>query len=97
MIPINLTANVWTNIVNLSDSIDWFCMVFVNFSLNRILYPEVVDLVKEEFLAILIPAMKSIGESRMTDHNRTVINGLLQKNLPIDTFEQDFKVAPHMG
>ena len=52
---------------------------------------------KSEFLAILIHAMKSIGESRMTDHHRTVINGLLQKNLPIDTFEQDFKVAPHMG
>ena len=49
---------------------------------------------KSEFLAILIQAMKSIGESRMTDHYRTVINGLLQKNLPIDTFEQDFKVAP---
>ena len=52
---------------------------------------------KSEFLAVLIQAMKSIGESRMTDHHRTVINGLLQKNLPIDTFEQDFKVAPHMG
>lgn len=49
---------------------------------------------KSEFLAILIQAMKSIGESRMTDHHRTVINGLLQKNLPIDTFEQDLKVAP---
>ena len=49
---------------------------------------------KSEFLAILIQAMKSIGEIRMTDHHRTVINGLLQKNLPIDTFEQDFKVAP---
>ena len=52
---------------------------------------------KSEFLAILIHAMKSIGESRMTDHHRTVINGLLQTNMPIDTFEQDFKVAPHMG
>ena len=52
---------------------------------------------KSEFLAVLIQAMKSIGESRMTDHHRTLINGLLQKNLPIDTFEQDFKVAPHMG
>ena len=30
---------------------------------------------KSEFLAILILAMKSIGESRMTDHNRTVIKG----------------------
>ena len=49
---------------------------------------------QSEFLTILIQAMKSIGESRMTDHHRTVINGLLQKNLPIDTFEQDFKVAP---
>ncbi len=52
---------------------------------------------KSEFLAILIQAMKSIGESRMTDHHRTVINGLLKKSLPIDTFEQDFKVATHMG
>lgn len=49
---------------------------------------------KSEFLAILIQAMKSIGESRLTDHHRTVINGLLQKNLPIDMFEQDLKVAP---
>lgn len=48
---------------------------------------------KSEFLAILIQAMKSIGESRMTDQYRTVINGLLQKNLPIDTYEQDLKVA----
>lgn len=32
LIPINLTANVRTNIVNLSDSIDWYCMVFVNIS-----------------------------------------------------------------
>ena len=30
---------------------------------------------QSEFLAILIQAMKSIGESRMTDHHRTVING----------------------
>ena len=49
---------------------------------------------QSEFLAILIQAMKSIGESRMTDHHRTVINGLLQKNLPIATYEQDLKVAP---
>ena len=52
---------------------------------------------QSEFLAILIQAMKSIGESRMTNQHRTVINGLLQKNLPIDTFEQYFRVAPHMG
>ena len=49
---------------------------------------------KSEFLAILIQAMKSIGESRMTDQHRMVINGLLQKNLPIDTFEPDLKVEP---
>ena len=30
---------------------------------------------KSEILAILIQAMKSIGESRMIAHNRTVING----------------------
>ena len=29
---------------------------------------------QSEFLAILIQAMKSIGESRMTDHHRTSIN-----------------------
>ena len=69
-------------------------MVFVNISSNRILYPEVVDLVKEVFLAILIQARRSTGESRMTDQYRTVINGLLQKNLPIATYEQDLKVAP---
>ena len=39
---------------------------------------------QSEFLTILIQAMKSIGESRMTDQYRTVIKGLLQKNLPID-------------
>ena len=50
--------------------------------------------VKNEFLAILIQAMKSIGENRMTDQHRTVIKGLLQKNLPINTFEQDLKLAP---
>ena len=49
---------------------------------------------QSEFLAVLIQAMKSIGESRMTDQYRTVINGLLQKNLPIATYEQDLKVAP---
>ena len=49
---------------------------------------------KNEFLSILIQAMKSIGESRMTDQHRKVIKGLLQKNLPIDTLEQDLKVAP---
>ena len=68
-------------------------MVFVKISSNRILYPEVVDLVKKVFLAILIQAMRSTGESRMTDQYPTVINGLLQKNQPIDTFEQDLKVA----
>ena len=49
---------------------------------------------KDKFLAILIQAMKSIGENRMTDQHRAVIKGLLQKNLPIETFEQDLKVAP---
>ena len=38
--------------------------------------------------------MKSIGEDRMTDQHRMAIKGLLQKNLPIETFEQDLKVAP---
>ena len=50
--------------------------------------------VKNEFLAVLIQAMKSIGEDRMTDRHRIIIKGLLQQNLPIETFEQDLKVAP---
>ena len=49
---------------------------------------------QNEFLAILIQAMKSIGVERMTDNHRAVIKGLLHKNLPIDTFEQDLKTAP---
>ena len=49
---------------------------------------------QNEFLAILIQAMKSIGEERMTDNHRAVIKGLPQKNLPIDTLEQDLKTAP---
>ena len=49
---------------------------------------------KSEFLAILIQAMKSIGESRMTAHHRTVINGLLQKNLPIDTLNRISRLRP---
>ena len=49
---------------------------------------------QNEFLAVLIQAMKSIGEERMTDNHRAVIKGLLQKNLPIDTLEQDLKTAP---
>ena len=48
---------------------------------------------KCEFLAILIQAMKSIGESRTTAHNRTVIKGLLQKNLPIDTLNSAKRIA----
>ncbi len=50
--------------------------------------------VKNEFLSILIQAMNSIGENRMNDQHQTVIKDLLQKNLPIDTFEQDLKLAP---
>lgn len=50
---------------------------------------------QNEFLAILIQAMKSIGVERMTDNHRAaVIKGLMQKNLPIDTLEQDLKTAP---
>ena len=69
---------------------------------SKIFYLETMRIVDDieqqiqqsEFLAVLIQAMKSIGESRMTDQYRTVINGLLQKNLPIATYEQDLKVAP---
>lgn len=49
---------------------------------------------KNEFLAVLIQAIKSIGEKRMTEQHKAVIKGLLKKNLPIDTFEHDLKVAP---
>lgn len=49
---------------------------------------------KSEFLASLIQAMKSIGENRMTDEHKTVIKGLLQKKLPIESLEEDLLTAP---
>lgn len=45
-------------------------------------------------LAILIQAMKSIGQDRITDAHKTTIRGLLQNNMPIESFEDDLKTAP---
>ncbi len=49
---------------------------------------------QNEFLAILIQALKSIGQDRITDEHRTIIKGLLKKNLPIQSFDDDLKTAP---
>jgi hypothetical protein len=49
---------------------------------------------RNEFLAILIQAMKSIGKDRLTDSHKATIRGLLQKNMPIESFEDDLKTAP---
>ena len=49
---------------------------------------------KNEFLAILIQALKSIGQDRLTDEHRVIIKGLLKNNLPIVSLEEDLKTAP---
>lgn len=49
---------------------------------------------RNELLAILIQAMKSIGQSRLTEEHRAIIKGLLVKNMPIESFETDMKTAP---
>lgn len=49
---------------------------------------------KSELLAILIQALKSIGQDRLTDEHRTVIRGLMMKNLPIESLDADMKTAP---
>lgn len=49
---------------------------------------------KSELLAILIQAMKSIGQDRLTDEHRAVIKGLMTKNLPIGSLDADMKNAP---
>lgn len=49
---------------------------------------------KNELLAILIQAMKSIGQERLTDGHRAVIKGLLMKHLPIESLAADMKTAP---
>lgn len=48
----------------------------------------------DEFLAILIQALKSIGQARITDEHRAIIKGLLKNNLPIKSFDDDLKTAP---
>lgn len=49
---------------------------------------------QNQLLAILIQAMKSIGEGKMTDEHLSVIKGLMKKNLPIETLEEDLLTAP---
>ncbi len=49
---------------------------------------------RNEFMAILIQAMKSIGQDRLTDAHKATIRGLLQNNMPIESFEEDLKTAP---
>src|SRR5574344_3094336 len=45
--------------------------------------------VKNEFLAVLIQAMKAIGQERLTDGHCVVIKGLLMKHLPIESLDAD--------
>ena len=49
---------------------------------------------RNELLAILIQAMKSIGQDRLTDTHKVTIRRLLQNNMPIESFEDDLKTAP---
>ena len=49
---------------------------------------------KNEFLAILIQALRSIGQDRITDEHRAIIKGLLKNNLPIGSLEEDLKTSP---
>lgn len=49
---------------------------------------------KNELLAILIQAMKSIGQERLTNEHRNIIKDLLAKNMPIESFDSDMKTAP---
>ena len=46
------------------------------------------------FLAVLIQAMKAIGQERLTDEHCVIIKGLLMKNLPIESLDVDMKNAP---
>lgn len=49
---------------------------------------------QSEFLAVLIQAMKAIGQKRLTDEHRVVVKGLLMKHLPIDSLDADLRNAP---
>lgn len=49
---------------------------------------------KNDFMATLIQALKSIGKDNVTDKHRQMIAGLLQKNLDEKTYIDDLKTAP---
>ena len=49
---------------------------------------------QSEFLAVLIQAMKAIGQDRLADEHCVVIKGLLMKHLPIESLDADMKNAP---
>lgn len=49
---------------------------------------------RNEFLAILIQALKSIGQDRITDEHKIIVKGVLKNNLPIESLEDDLRTAP---
>lgn len=49
---------------------------------------------KNELMAILIQALKSIGQKRITDEHKAIIRGLLKKHLPIESLDEDLRTAP---
>ena len=49
---------------------------------------------KNDFMATLIQALKSIGKDNVTDEHRQTIAGLLQKHLDDKTYIDDLKTAP---
>jgi hypothetical protein len=49
---------------------------------------------KNDFMATLIQALKSIGKDNVTDEHRQTIAGLLQKHLDEKTYIDDLKTAP---
>lgn len=49
---------------------------------------------KNDFMATLIQALKSIGKDNVTDEHRQTIAGFLQKHLDEKTYIDDLKTAP---
>ena len=49
---------------------------------------------KNDFMATLIQALKSIGKDNVTDEHRQMIAGLLQRHLDEKTYIDDLKTAP---
>lgn len=49
---------------------------------------------KNDFMATLIQALKSIGKDNVTDEHRQTIAGLLQRHLDEKTYIVDLKTAP---